>query len=160
MCIIFISEKLICYHGTWSTYRHSNGKFDVDNIDPTICTHLIYSFVGITETGDVRVLDPYLDLEDNYGRGNIRKFNNLKLKNPNLKTLVAMGGWNEGSMKYSKVANDPILRTVFAKNVLNFVLKYDFDGFDLDWEYPGQRGGNIQRDKDAFVLLLRDIKEL
>lgn len=38
------------------------------------------------------------------------------------------------------MANDA-LRQKFVQNALNFVRKYDFDGFDLDWEYPNQRGG-------------------
>lgn len=40
--------------------------------------------------------------EDNYGRGNIKQFNALKNVNPRLKTLAAVGGWNEGS-KTSKI---------------------------------------------------------
>lgn len=35
--------------------------------------------------------------------GGFRKFVDLKNKNPNLKVLISMGGWNEGSEKYSKV---------------------------------------------------------
>lgn len=34
---------------------------------------------------------------------NFNKFNALKKKNPNLKTILAVGGWNEGSAKYSNV---------------------------------------------------------
>jgi len=40
----------------------------------------------------IKPLDPWNDLEDNYGKGAMRRFTNLKLKNPELKTLVAIGG--------------------------------------------------------------------
>lgn len=93
----------MCYYGTWAAYRHGNGAFNVENVDPKICTHLIYAFFGVTESGTIRITDPYLDLEENWGRGNIKKLNKLKLVNPQLKTLAAIGGWNEGSRKFSQV---------------------------------------------------------
>jgi len=41
-------------------------------------------------------LDEYNDLEENWGKGGFIQFTNLKNKNPKLKTLLAIGGWNEG----------------------------------------------------------------
>ncbi len=35
--------------------------------------------------------------------GAMKRFTGLKRQNPNLKALVAIGGWNEGSETYSKV---------------------------------------------------------
>jgi len=32
-------------------------------------------------------------------------------------------------------------RDFFADSVVTFVKKYNFDGLDVDWEYPTQRGG-------------------
>jgi hypothetical protein len=32
-------------------------------------------------------------------------------------------------------------RNFFADSVVTFVQKYNFDGLDVDWEYPTQRGG-------------------
>lgn len=66
----------------------------------------------------------------------------MKEQNSNLKTLIAIGGWNEGSETYSKMAADPVKRARFINSALELVQKWGFDGFDLDWEYPGQRGGS------------------
>lgn len=52
---------------------------------------------------------------------------------------LAIGGWNEGSANYSRMAADSERRKRFVKSALEFVLKYNFDGLDLDWEYPTQR---------------------
>nr|ARA90555.1 chitinase-like protein [Chrysomya megacephala] len=153
-------KNVVCYHGTWSTYRSSLGKFDVDkDIDPFLCTHLMYAFFGIEETGELRIIDPYLDLEDNYGRGNIKKFNALKLKNPTLKTMVAVGGWNEGSKKFSIVAADPGKRARFVQSVVQFIQRHGFDGLDLDWEYPNQRHKLTNNDRENYLIWLRELKE-
>ncbi|XP_030388385.1 acidic mammalian chitinase [Scaptodrosophila lebanonensis] len=153
------SKHVVCYFGTWSTYRPSPGKFDVENIDPFLCTHLVYAFLGIEENGDVRIIDPYLDLEDNSGRGNIKKFNSLKLKNPTLKTLAAIGGWNEGSKKFSIVAADAEKRARFVNGVVKLIQRHGFDGIDLDWEYPGQRHSLDNKDQENFITLLKELKE-
>lgn len=39
----------MCYAGTWSVYRPDKGKFDVEDIDPHLCTHLVYAFAGLDE---------------------------------------------------------------------------------------------------------------
>uniref|UniRef100_A0A6P4FPT3 chitinase n=1 Tax=Drosophila rhopaloa TaxID=1041015 RepID=A0A6P4FPT3_DRORH len=153
------SKHVVCYQGTWSVYRPGLGKFGVEDIDPFLCTHLIYAFLGIEETGQLRVIDAYLDLEDNSGRGNIKSFNALKLKNPVLKTLVAVGGWNEGSKKFSVVARDPLKRAKFVDDVLRFLQRHGFDGLDLDWEYPNQRHSLENEDRSNYITFLKELKE-
>ena len=39
------------------------------------------------------------------------------------------------------MANDPVKRAFFVRSAVAFVRQHGFDGFDVDWEYPGQRGG-------------------
>ncbi|XP_046436427.1 probable chitinase 2 [Neodiprion fabricii] len=150
-------DKIVCYFGSWAVYRPGNGKIEISNLDPSLCTHMIYTFVGITEAGEVKVLDPWADLPDNGGKAGFQKFNALRERHQGMKTLVAIGGWNEGSEKYSRVAGKPALRSHFADNAVNFVLKYGFDGLDIDWEYPNQRGGT-PADVRNFVLLLKELR--
>lgn len=97
-------KKMVCYIGTWAYYRPGNGKFDIGNIDPFLCTHLVYTFAALNEADwTIKSFDPYYDLYDNWGLGGFIRFTNLKKTNPELKTLLAIGGWEEGSVKYSKV---------------------------------------------------------
>jgi chitinase len=60
-CII--AEKVVCYHGSWSAYRPGNGQFEIEYIDPKLCTHAIYTFVGIGNAGEVRILDNWNDVD-------------------------------------------------------------------------------------------------
>lgn len=152
-------KKIVCYVGTWAVYRPGRGRFDINHIDPFLCTHLIYSFFGINEDGSIRIIDPYLDLEENWGRGHIKRFNALKSINPRLKTMAAVGGWNEGSEKFSKVAANPDLRQRFIRSSVEFCRTHHFDGVDLDWEYPAQRGGNVTVDRENHARWLEELRE-
>jgi chitinase len=123
------------------------GRFEVNDIDPNICTHIIYTFFGVTADGGVKYLDPFLDLTDNYGKGLIRlivtqifmnfplfptgyiqKFINLKKINPNVKLMAAFGGWNAGSEVFSSMASNDYSRYNFAVNAASFLAKWGFDG--------------------------------
>ncbi|CAL4096923.1 unnamed protein product [Meganyctiphanes norvegica] len=139
------NPKVVCYYGSWSVYRNGIGKFDVENIDVNLCTHIIYTFAGLDEsTSMIKVLDPWNDLPDNWGKNAYGRFTGLKAQNPELKTLLAIGGWNEGSMKYSKMATDPEKRAVFIQSAVELLLKHNFDGLDMDWEYPALRGAYLK----------------
>ncbi|KAL1420883.1 hypothetical protein MTO96_004261 [Rhipicephalus appendiculatus] len=93
------------------------------------------------------------------GAGMYEKVNKLKVAYPHLKTLLAIGGWNEGSVKYSQMASTPEGRQRFAQSVLSFLDKHGFDGLDLDWEYPAARGG-VPQDKQNFVLLIQELRRV
>ncbi|XP_037510731.1 chitinase-3-like protein 1 isoform X1 [Rhipicephalus sanguineus] len=151
-------RPVFCYWGTWSHYRSGAGKFSVGQIDPSLCTHLVYAFAKL-ENGVIAAFDAYLDLKDNYGLGMYEKVNKLKVTHPHLKTLLAIGGWNEGSQKYSQMASSPEGRQRFAQSVLSFLDKHGFDGLDLDWEYPAARGG-VPQDKQNFVLLIQELRKV
>lgn len=86
---------IVCYLGSWSVYRPSLAKFTPENINPFLCTHIIYAFAGLSSKYELKPLDSYNDIT----QGGYRKFTSLKEHNKQLKTLIAVGGWNEGSAR-------------------------------------------------------------
>lgn len=150
-------KKVVCYFGSWAVYRPSPGKFDVESIDPFLCTHLIFGFVGL-RNGVITSLDPWNDKCEDYGKGQFKRFTYLKTLNPDLKTSVAIGGWNEGSEKYSQMASTAAGRRRFIDSVIPFLQEFGFDGLDLDWEYPAHRGG-VPEDKKNFALLASELRQ-
>lgn len=92
-------------------------------------------------------------------KGGYERFNNLRKQNPELTTLISIGGWYEGSEKYSDMARNPAYRKAFINSVIEFLKEYDFDGIDLDWEYPSARLGDPTVDKDNYLKLVREMRE-
>lgn len=151
-------EKIVvCYVASWATYRPAKGQYQLKDLRPEHCTHLIYAFAGLNATTSrIRSLDPYLDLQEDYGRGAYRNMTDLRRQYPGLKVSLAIGGWTEGSANYSALAASPPRRKVFVESVLEFMKNYGFDGLDLDWEFPGSRGGGPQ-DKENFSRLVKEL---
>lgn len=69
--------------------------------------------------------------------------------------MLAIGGWNEGSSRFSPMVADPARRREFVKNAVKFLRQNHFDGLDLDWEYPAFRDGGKPRDKDNYANLVQ-----
>merc|ERR1712055_482199 len=179
-------KKLVgCYVGTWAFYRPGYGKFTVDNIDSTLCTHGFYGFADLNNrtedphAWELVAYDPWLDQApddcndwanncDPNGDGSIcchydnyRNFVKLKELNPEFVPMISIGGWNAGSKKFSEMAADPAKRQIFLDSIVPFVKKYGFEGVDLDWEYPGSRDTiDEDGDKDNFSVLVEMMADL
>lgn len=74
----------------------------------------------------------------------------LKKTNPKLKVLLAVGGWSFGTQKFKDMSGTRYARQTFIYSAITFLRKRNFDGLDMDWEYP--KGSD---DKKNFVLLLK-----
>jgi chitinase len=52
----------VCYFSSWAVYRNGDGKFEASNIDPFLCSHIIYGFIGTNPDGSVKLLDSWNDI--------------------------------------------------------------------------------------------------
>ena len=120
--------KIICY---WDNSQNGPSKLKAEDIDATLCTHFHYAFFVIDDKHNSIVDASGKDQPEIY-----KTLLGLKKKNPHLKVIPSVGGWGHPNDKFSYVVNNPDVRKKWIENTLKVVQKYDFDGLDLDWEYP------------------------
>ncbi|XP_078402642.1 acidic mammalian chitinase-like [Cetorhinus maximus] len=135
--------RLVCYFPNWAQYRPGAGKYLPENVDPCLCTHLIYAFAGMKDNQITTIEWNDVTL--------YHSFNSLKNKNANLKTLLSVGGWSFGTQKFSAMASTSETRQTFIRSVISFLRRYGFDGLDIDWEYP------TGADKKHFTMLAQEM---
>ncbi len=112
-------------------------------------------------------------------RGNFNQLKKLKVKYPNLKVLVSIGGWTYSKF-FSDVSASDASRKKFVASCIdtyihgNLLTTSDgaggpgvgagvFDGFDLDWEWPagdtGHPGNDYSAaDKTNYGLLMTEFR--
>lgn len=147
------SFQTVCYFTNWSNkLANSVAKFEISNINTTLCTHLIYAFVNINPA-TFNLEKSQADDDDGSGSGRFYEFNRLKQQAKGLVTLISVGGAINNNEVFEAVIKSTTSRETFSKNVATFLRQKGFDGIDLDWEWPGR--GN----KDNFTLLLKTIHE-
>ena len=160
------ARRVVAYYPSWGIYQKG---YQVSDIPADKLTHIIHAFARISAGGEIEMIDPWADVEKPFGpdtwdtpvRGNFGAYRRLKAAHPNLRVLIAVGGWFD-SGKFSDVAATAAARVKFAKSVRAFVVKYGFDGVDLDWEYPvvaTDVNPNVRpADRDNYALLAGAIR--
>ena len=93
-------------------------------IDFRLYTHLCHAFVTADADGNVRknprVPDRTLT-KDAHEAG--------------VKVLISLGGWG-WDKQFAAIVENPEAEDRYVKAVLTMVDEFDYDGVDLDWEYP------------------------
>jgi len=70
----------------------------------------------------------------------------------------SIGGWTLSDL-FPTLAKNPTARKTFAANCVKLIESYDFDGIDIDWEYPGyEEHMGTPEDTQNYSLLLQDIR--
>jgi chitinase len=129
-------------------------------VDASLLTVVNYAFLDISPADGRLVLTDAAVDEAHFAR-----LAALKAKHPHLRLVASVGGWTR-SNHFSDMAASAATRRNFVGSVLAFLTHYDFDGIDIDWEYPGAIGVPCEKprtcdrpeDKRNFVQLARELR--
>lgn len=89
----------------------------------------------------------------------------LKRLQPGLEVWIAIGGWamnDPGPYRtaFSDLAKSEANQDAFFESLISFMQRHDFDGIDLDWEYPvAEDRGGVPEDYDNLVNLLKRLRQ-
>ena len=134
-------------------YYPNQENFHPETLALDKLTHIIYSFT--------EVINNKMAFPEESSSIMLTQLCEMKNVYPDLKVMIACGGWS-GSGGFSEMARTDENRRIFVESTIDFIKKYELDGVDIDWEYPGMSGiGNpyIPGDKENFTSLLRELRE-
>lgn len=120
-CVMLLGQDrvVVGYYPAWMRYTLPAGDIEFENI-----THICHAFVWPDEKGKLISYSDfsYPELVD-YAHGE------------GVKILVSVGGYGQ-SWGLPIVARNSTLLQEFIKNLVDFCVENDYDGVDIDWEFP------------------------
>ncbi|CAG8898521.1 unnamed protein product [Penicillium egyptiacum] len=131
-------------------------NMDVREIADDKLTHVHFAFAGLSEDFEITFDEAFKDQFDAFAK-----------MDASWSKILSFGGWAESTdaatfQRYKDVVK-PGNREKFANHVVDFVKKYDLDGIDFDWEYPGATdipgvpGG--EGETESYLEFLKLMKE-
>ena len=171
-------RDVIGYYPSWQWYDRGN-LVNPQSIDYENYTIINYAFFDVLPDGSLQTLDPWADKNLLLGPINWSvapagyessfDFGNPDYHHPGMafsdycqqagvKLVPSLGGWTL-STNFPGVAADPIKRATFANACVELIQAFDFDGIDIDWEYPGYAPhGGTPLDYANFSILLQEVR--
>src|SRR3984957_7061713 len=130
------------------------GPLDGSTIAAKKMTRINYAFFGLQ--------DGLVAARSANDAANLGTLVALKKINPKLEVVVSVGGGGDGSAGFSDMAITPEGRRRFVDSAIAVIDRYNLDGIDIDWEYPGYTHANTTvrpEDKQTYTLLLKELRE-
>jgi len=150
---------MVCYFARLSRFRPGIGKFGPEDIDPSLCTHIMYAFVNLTDNFELAPFEPEIELSMNGKKGSYEILQDHKKTNPKLKTIISLGGWEHPNINFTNLCKYPENTKHFTETTIKFLRKHGFDGLDMDWEFPGfVPRGSVPEDKERYIPCLKRIR--
>uniref|UniRef100_A0A4W5N4Y2 GH18 domain-containing protein n=1 Tax=Hucho hucho TaxID=62062 RepID=A0A4W5N4Y2_9TELE len=142
--------RLVCYVNSRTQHHPDMLAFSLDMADPFLCTHIIMAYMDLDQDYHIT---PFTQEDKTL----CNSLNMLKERNPDLKTLLAVGGRNSTDTRLLNMSSDNTRRNTFVQSVLKHLRQEGFDGLDVVWQPPstsnGAQGGN-----NLFTHLLKELR--
>ncbi len=155
-------RRVIGYFTNWGHTRPAPCEFKTSDVPAALLTHINYAFASVTASEDKDTFELGPSSPEDVSRL-YAEVNALKKGQPNLRTLLSVGGWafndEPTAWIFSAMASSAERRGHFIRQATNFLRAHGFDGLDIDWEFPGaaERGGKPE-DAANFTSLLREFR--
>ena len=120
----------------------SRSTFPCTMVDYTQLTHIAEAFVWTTTNGTLTV-PPYFEYPELVQTAHAH----------GAKIVISIGGGSK-SGNLPAVANDPVARTRFVRQLTAYCTTHHYDGVDIDWEAPKNA-----TDRFNFTALARELHE-
>lgn len=128
--------------GYFPSYRSLS---DIPDVKFRMCNAVNYAFFSVSSSGTLTQSNPTLAAQFI-----------AKAKANGAKAFLSINdGSGDGKTYFKNMASTTTGRTSFAKDVMNTVRQFGFDGVDVDWEFPTTSDGT-----DAtFTSLMKELSD-
>jgi len=182
-------KTVIGYYASWQWYDRVKFA-DPQNIDWSKYDRINYAFFQIDKEGEIFGTDEWADpqllhgpyiydearqIRTGPGANYFCSWDGPSLRNCNYHdttkgiielahragatVMPSIGGWTL-SDNFPTVAASERTRKNFARNCVKLIEEYNFDGIDIDWEYPGyEPHSGTDQDKFTYTLFLAEIRK-
>ncbi|OAA63386.1 class 5 chitinase 1 [Niveomyces insectorum RCEF 264] len=149
--------RTIGYYEGWNG-QHPCGTMKPQDIPLGYYTHINFAF-ALVDPKTFHVVAMDADTASHYDQ-----VTDLKARQPGLQVWIAIGGWamnDPGPYRtaFSDMAKSEANQDAFFESLVMFMTTHNFDGVDIDWEYPvaDDRGG-IEADFKNYVNMISRLR--
>ena len=135
---VIFSQRVVGYYPQWVV-----GNLQANEIDLNVVTHVIHSFAWPNENGSISSYDGM------FGSGI-----SDTIHNQGAKFLLSLGGWGN-HVGFEVISGDGDLRELFIYNLASILMTNQYDGIDLDWEFP-----DSEMDRENLNLLVSEMDSI
>ncbi|MDP6396400.1 MAG: glycosyl hydrolase family 18 protein [Candidatus Marinimicrobia bacterium] len=132
-----VGEKMVIgYYPHWLKSDLPPEKIDLYHL-----THIIHAFAWPNSDGTLSTYTEMIDADLNY-----------QVHLGGKQILVSLGGWGN-STAFADVTGDASLRSTLISNIISFIQQNDYDGVDIDWEFPSSLA-----DRENLTLFMSELR--